>query len=774
MKFIRKYLRGLFQSQRVKRIPGVSAALAAVLLLLPLLTGTVFAGLSLQEMTLSAGGRFENIHADLQGNLWLADQANHELWRLNAAGNEYTVYHVGEYPFSAVPDSAGRIWWLSNKTFNSMNIEGAATQKWDISSYVSPDSGLVGMAVDGSDRVWITDSGAASAHRYNPSNNQFCSYALPANTISTYPDAAGNRVWFGDRGNGRLVRIDSSDNTVTWWQLPAGSHPQEVAMDATGNAWYTDFDLAQIGRLDPSTHGLRIYTLPAGTKPYALAAAGGKIWYTEQNLASTGKLNPGTAAYTSSQLTPTSNTVAPSCSPLGPPTSGTAGIRTGTQAWAPATYPSLVNTGGWSIYQMPAGAKPYGIAVTDYVYLVDFNRVLVARVSLQPQVAACKLKDNDGNPGTTADQTPLAGWTLYLSVNSARQLPGKTTGADGCSVWPNLAAGPTYGVEEDPGTDWVALAGTIYSFGPAQPGEDYQHTFINSPKPTLTLVNTVVNDNGGLKGVADFPLFISSSPAASGTPVRLEAGSYTASETQQGGYTASAWGGDCAANGLVTLALGENKTCTITNNDNAPALHLRKEVVNDNGGSALAADWTLSAAGPTPFSGHAPVDSGASFDQGDYSLSESGPAGYSAGPWSCEKNGGPAVQGSSINLALGDVATCTISSDDNAPALHLRKVVVNGGGGTAQDTDWTLSAAGPTPFSGHTPVDSGASFYRGTYTLTESGPAGYAASAWSCIGGTQNGNLITLGLGQSATCTITNTYIPPEKPYKAYLPAVRQ
>ncbi len=86
------------------------------------------------------------------------------------------------------------------------------------------------------------------------------------------------------------------------------------------------------------------------------------------------------------------------------------------------------------------------------------------------------------------------------------------------------------------------------------------------------------------------------------------------------------------------------------------------------------------------------------------------------------------------------------------------RLVINDNGGTAANTDWTLTAANAsaTALSGSTPVDSGASFVAGTYTLGESGPSGYTASDWSCSGGTQDGADITVGLGESATCTITN------------------
>ena len=87
---------------------------------------------------------------------------------------------------------------------------------------------------------------------------------------------------------------------------------------------------------------------------------------------------------------------------------------------------------------------------------------------------------------------------------------------------------------------------------------------------TLTLVKTVTNDNGGTKLVSDFPLFIDGEAATSGRPYLVLADvRHTASETAQPGYTPSVWGGDCAPDGTITLARGDNKTCTITNDDQA-------------------------------------------------------------------------------------------------------------------------------------------------------------------------------------------------------------
>jgi hypothetical protein len=279
----------------------------------------------------------------------------------------------------------------------------------------------------------------------------------------------------------------------------------------------------------------------------------------------------------------------------------------------------------------------------------------------------------------------------------------------------------------------------------------------------------VVNNNGGTATASNWTLtasgptgFSGSGPSVS-SGAGFDAGTYNLSESGgPAGYTASAWncaGGSQNDSDTVTLALGQSATCTITNDDQGPGLTLAKQVVNDNGGTAVPANWTLTATGPTGFSGAGPsVSSGAGFVAGTYDLSESGgPAGYAASAWVCV--GGTQNDGNTVTLTAGQAATCTITNNDQAPALTLIKQVINDDGGGAVAANWTLTATGPTGFSGSGPsVSSGASFDAGTYNLSESGgPAGYTASAWNCTGGSQNdSDTVTLALGQSATCTITN------------------
>ena len=157
----------------------------------------------------------------------------------------------------------------------------------------------------------------------------------------------------------------------------------------------------------------------------------------------------------------------------------------------------------------------------------------------------------------------------------------------------------------------------------------------------------------------------------SGATNDVSAGSHTAAETNLPGYSAGVWGGDCAADGSITLALDEDATCTITNDDISPTLTLIKTVVNDNGGDASPDDFNLTVDGGSVLSG-ATNDVSA----GSHTAAETNLPGYSAGVW-----GGDCAADGSITLALDEDATTvvmtTITNDDISPTLTLIKTVVN-------------------------------------------------------------------------------------------------
>jgi uncharacterized repeat protein (TIGR01451 family) len=102
----------------------------------------------------------------------------------------------------------------------------------------------------------------------------------------------------------------------------------------------------------------------------------------------------------------------------------------------------------------------------------------------------------------------------------------------------------------------------------------------------LHVIKLVINSNGGVATPSDFNVHVknagvdvSSSPqlgtSTPGTAYVLPAGTYAISEDANSSYASSfsivGVGGDCNASGSITLAAGDNKTCTIVNSD-IPAL----------------------------------------------------------------------------------------------------------------------------------------------------------------------------------------------------------
>ncbi|SPF52227.1 Outer membrane autotransporter barrel (modular protein) [Candidatus Desulfosporosinus infrequens] len=101
---------------------------------------------------------------------------------------------------------------------------------------------------------------------------------------------------------------------------------------------------------------------------------------------------------------------------------------------------------------------------------------------------------------------------------------------------------------------------------------------IGAAPAILHVIKHVINDNGRTEVAANFNLHVKSSgidvpgsPApgveSPGTSYTLAAGTYVVSEDVSTGYTAS-YSGDSDASGKIILASGDNKTVTITNNDN--------------------------------------------------------------------------------------------------------------------------------------------------------------------------------------------------------------
>src|SRR3989339_812368 len=171
--------------------------------------------------------------------------------------------------------------------------------------------------------------------------------------------------------------------------------------------------------------------------------------------------------------------------------------------------------------------------------------------------------NDDGGTAVESD------WTLTATGPTSISGPGAAGSTD-------VVSGGTFDAGAYSVTEPVVPAGYLQTgsgncSGTILAGETKTCTITNNDiAPQLIVNKIIINDNGRTKVIADFPLFVDSGSVTSGVANTFTIGSHTVSETPNSNYT-SVIGGDCATDGTITLALGDIKTCTVTNNDIAPS-----------------------------------------------------------------------------------------------------------------------------------------------------------------------------------------------------------
>lgn len=361
----------------------------------------------------------------------------------------------------------------------------------------------------------------------------------------------------------------------------------------------------------------------------------------------------------------------------------------------------------------PEGSQSFGYTTTGGLSPASFSLV------------------DDGTPTNTELFSSITDFTTYTV--SETTVPGWTLSFND----PVCTVTTANGGSQNADTDTVTID--------LEEGENVSCTFKNDRQAaTVTVIKHVINDNGGTAVAGDFTMHVSgtnvSDPSfpgsASGTIVTVDPGSYAVTEDAVYGYTGS-FSADCTG----TVAAGENKTCTVTNNDIQPKLTVTKVVVNDNGGTAVISDFPL-------FVGATGVTSGVQngFNAATYVVSETPQSGYTATiSGDCDANG-------NVTLNAGDVKSCTITNDDQAASLTVIKHVVNVGDSEGTADQFTLHVDGSNPSP-----DTFAGDESGTVVTLDAG--GYSVSEDPVEGWTttfDQGCEGTLPNGGSATCTVTN------------------
>ncbi len=246
-----------------------------------------------------------------------------------------------------------------------------------------------------------------------------------------------------------------------------------------------------------------------------------------------------------------------------------------------------------------------------------------------------------------------------------------------------------------------------------------------TPNAELIIVKVVENDDGGLATISDFtittdattdPLNFTSNTVGTTTTytsdtLYLAPDTYSLVESDVDGYTEGSWSCDVGTlndnsfdSGEVVLAIGEQATCTIINDDQAPTLTLTKVLINDNGGNLDVDDFEMSINDTIVLDGDPNIVAA----NVDLTIDELDIASYAEGTWSCVDDttattvtntlptAGLAT-GTTFQLLPGSVVDCTITNNDLGIDLAIVKSVDDNTPNIGQIITFTMDVtnAGP-------------------------------------------------------------------------------
>jgi streptogramin lyase len=221
----------------------------------------------------------------------------------------------------------------------SLNVEANSLTQLSLAEWnvPTPLAGPVGVGVDNSGKVWVTENATGKLARFDSSNNNFTEWSLPSalsqpgNMFIKEVAISGvnyTQVFFTEYAANAIARFTVATNNLTEWHLAAGGSPAGIFVDNNNDIWFTESGRDAIGRINTSTNNFTEWTLPGGTttpglpllKPWGIyvqvvsppnAGTNRFVWFTESQGNMIGRLEANSNRLTLWNL----NTIGPSFQP---------------------------------------------------------------------------------------------------------------------------------------------------------------------------------------------------------------------------------------------------------------------------------------------------------------------------------------------------------------------------------------------------------------------------------------------------------------------------
>ncbi len=227
-------------------------------------------------------------------------------------------------------DHEGRL-WFGEMGRNYLAVFDPRTQTFQQWTPPGGKYGIMGIQVAPDDTIWFAEQYANYIGHYFPATGRYQLYPLPTITVPdpshagktlTLPsapndlalDAHGN-AWFTELNAGALGRLDTHTGFMQQYPLAGKKSaqalvPYGVTVDQQGMVWFTETSDNHIGRLDPATGGIRLFTPPGSNVALMEIASDthGVIWATSFSSGLLLSLDPRTGTFTAYYVPSTGGT----------------------------------------------------------------------------------------------------------------------------------------------------------------------------------------------------------------------------------------------------------------------------------------------------------------------------------------------------------------------------------------------------------------------------------------------------------------------------------
>lgn len=239
--------------------------------------------------------------------VWFTEQVTNSIWSFNMTDHKFTAYHLkttGALPFGIALDPQGNVWFteffgdkIGEITTSGVlsEIQIPASGYLEASAVFAAPSGKiwftlpginstasyfkgsftiqnltslvnipVGIAIDSSGNLWLTQHGPSFISEFNPTTHYFKTISTSIPPLGTslpyfsYVNSNGD-VWFNEHYGNAMAEFIPSSNTLIEYFIPtrvgyAGniSGMLTSTLSSSGQPWYTEFFAGKVGTVNVS------------------------------------------------------------------------------------------------------------------------------------------------------------------------------------------------------------------------------------------------------------------------------------------------------------------------------------------------------------------------------------------------------------------------------------------------------------------------------------------------------------------------------------------